>query len=88
MLSCLPHYSTECSILKMVKLLTIISFFFSCFVCLFRTLAHEKGGGGIIDVCNDADIFEKILAKAFVFEEEWDTCEDLWGSQYAQLVSK
>ena len=47
-----------------------------------------KRGGGIIDVCNDADIFEKILAKAFVFEEEWDTCEDLWGSQYAQLVSK
>ena len=73
----------------MVKLLTNISLFFSCFVCLFRTLApYERGGEGIIDVCNDPDIFEKILAKAFVFEEEWDTCEDLWGSQYAQLVSK
>ena len=87
MLSCLPHYSTECSILKMVKLLTIISFFsVVLYVCL--GLWHMKRGGGIIDVCNDADIFEKILAKAFVFEEEWDTCEDLWGSQYAQLVSK
>ena len=30
-----------------------------------------SGGGGIIDVCNDPDIFEKILVKAFVFEEEW-----------------
>ena len=68
----------------MVKLLTII-FSVVLYVCL--ALAHGRGGEGIIDVCNDPDIFEKILAKAFVFQEEWDTCEDLWASQYAQLVS-
>ena len=57
----------------MVKLLTIIFsvvLLYMC-VCLFSSLWHGERGGGIIDVCNDPDIFEKILVKAFVFEEEW-----------------
>ena len=56
----------------MVKLLTIIFsvvLLYMC-VCLFSSLWHRVRGG-IIDVCNDPDIFEKILVKAFVFEEEW-----------------
>ena len=57
----------------MVKLLTIIFLELFCCICVYVCLAPcgIERGGGIIDVCNDPDIFEKILVKAFVFEEEW-----------------
>ena len=56
----------------MVKLLTIIFSVVLLYMCVFLfSSLWDRGGGGIIDVCNDPDIFEKILVKAFVFEEEW-----------------
>ena len=41
----------------------------------------ESGGGGIIDVCNDPDIFEKILPKRLLFFRKNGAHVGIYGHQ-------